>query len=80
MAWLTVWPGDVVKTQRQSGNSAGVSAAALLLRNMKQGTLFKGVVPGLARSSLANGCSMVVYEAVHTRLSGAFGVNRKDVT
>ena len=59
---------------------AGVSAAALLLRNMKQGTLFKGVVPGLARSSLANGCSMVVYEAVHTRLSGAFGVNRKDVT
>ena len=80
LAWLTVWPGDVVKTQRQSGNSAGVSAAELLLRNMKQGILFKGVVPGLARSSLANGCSMVIYEAVHTRLSGAFGVDRKDVT
>ena len=80
LAWLTVWPGDVVKTQRQSGNSAGISATNLLLDNMRKGTLFKGVVPGLARSTVANGCSMVVYEAVHTRLSRAFGVDRRDVT
>ena len=50
LAWLTVWPGDVVKTQRQSGNSAGISATKLLLDNMRKGTLFKGVV-GLARST-----------------------------
>ena len=52
----------------------------LLLDNMRKRTLFKGVVPGLARSTVANGCSMVVYEAVHTRLSRAFGVDRRDVT
>ena len=80
LAWLTVWPGDVVKTQRQSGLSEGLSAFQLLRQNLASGALFKGVVPGLARSTVANGCSMVVYEWVHTTLSSQLGVERKDMT
>jgi solute carrier family 25 carnitine/acylcarnitine transporter 20/29 len=64
MAWLTVWPGDVIKTQRQSGNFEGWTAGKLFRWNMANGTMFKGVVPGLARSTIANGCGMVVYEYV----------------
>eukprot|EP00566_Odontella_aurita_P017122 CAMPEP_0113559648 /NCGR_PEP_ID=MMETSP0015_2-20120614/19010_1 /TAXON_ID=2838 /ORGANISM="Odontella" /LENGTH=263 /DNA_ID=CAMNT_0000461301 /DNA_START=420 /DNA_END=1208 /DNA_ORIENTATION=- /assembly_acc=CAM_ASM_000160 len=63
LAWLTVWPADVVKTQRQSGNyDINVSSWKLLMENVKSGRMFRGVVPGLVRSSIANGSSMVVYE------------------
>ena len=78
LAWLTFWPMDVVKTQRQSGNF-GEGALSLLRRNMKSGQLFRGVIPGLMRSTIANGCSMVVYEFVHTNLSRLCGVARKDL-
>ena len=37
-------------------------------------------MPGLARSTLANGSSMVIYEWTHTSLSEHFAVGRKDVT
>ena len=80
LAWMTVWPFDVIKTQRQSGYSSGVGPSALLLQNFRRGNLFKGLLPGLARSTIANGCSMVVYEFVHTWLSNEFHVGRKDVT
>lgn len=80
LAWLTCWPFDVIKTQRQSGNFApGIGAIELLRENMKQGKLFRGLVPGLVRSTFANGSSMVVYETVHTHLSGFFEVQRKDL-
>ena len=78
LAWLTLWPMDVVKTQRQSGNF-GEGAVSLLKRNLASGQLFRGVVPGLARSTIANGCSMVVYEYVHTNLSRLWGKDRKDL-
>ena len=51
LAWLTVWPFDVVKTQRQSGRHPGVSALALLSNAARDGALFRGLLPGLVRSS-----------------------------
>lgn len=80
LAWLTCWPLDVGKTQRQSGNfDTSASSFEMLKKNLKQGKMFRGLVPGLIRSSTANGTSMVVYEAVHQRLSTFFGVKRKDM-
>ena len=73
LAWLTVWPFDVVKTQRQSGRHPGVSAPALLANAFREGALFRGLLPGLVRSSIANGTSMVVYKKVHAELSRLAG-------
>lgn len=80
LAWLTVWPADVVKTQRQSGNyDEKKSTLNLLQENMRNGRLFRGVVPGLVRSSLANGSSMVVYEWVQTTLTKHLDLERRDM-
>jgi solute carrier family 25 carnitine/acylcarnitine transporter 20/29 len=80
LAWLTVWPADVVKTQRQSGiYCADASALSLLRSNMASGRMFRGVVPGLVRSTIANGTSMVMYEWVHRTLTKELGVTRKDM-
>jgi len=68
LAWATVWPLDVVKSQLQSGNYAGKSYKMLLVDIWTTGKLFKGIVPGLARSFIANGISMMVYNEVETRL------------
>jgi solute carrier family 25 carnitine/acylcarnitine transporter 20/29 len=64
LAWLTIWPLDVVKSQRQSGLYPGHSSWALLLESARGGLLLRGVVPGLARSTLANGCAMVAYKRI----------------
>lgn len=64
LAWLTVWPLDVVKSQVQSGKFEGKSFGSLIIENFKTGAVFRGLVPGLIRSSIANGCSMVVYKRV----------------
>lgn len=64
LAWLTIWPLDVVKSQRQSGLYPGHSSWALLLEAARGGLLLRGVVPGLARSTLANGCAMVAYKRI----------------
>ena len=61
LAWLTIWPLDVVKSQLQSGKFQGMSYTALLVENFKSGAFFRGLLPGLTRSFVANGCSMVVY-------------------
>ena len=81
LAWLTCWPVDVLKTQRQSGNYASkdVGTWELFRTNYQAGHLFRGLVPGLTRSFVANGSSMVVYEAVHSYLSKAWGVDRTDM-
>lgn len=52
----------------------------MLKENIKSGRLYRGVVPGLVRSSFANGSSMVVYETVHTTLSRQFDLKRRDMT
>lgn len=64
LAWLTIWPLDVIKSQRQSGNFNGYSMLDLFKYNIKSGSYFKGIVPGLLRSFFANGCSMVVYNMI----------------
>lgn len=64
MAWLTVWPLDVVKSQRQSGNYPGMGAWSLLVEAARGGLLFRGVMPGLMRSTLANGFAMMAYKNV----------------
>ena len=79
LAWLTLWPVDVVKTQRQSGNYAGIGLMQLLKANIASGAMYKGLVPGLARSTIANGCSMIIYEYVHKALSEMAGVRRMDL-
>ena len=79
LAWMTCWPMDVIKTQKQSGNYDGSGGMTLLKKNFEKGTLFRGMIPGLLRSTIANGTSMVVYEYVHSSLTLFFGVNRKDM-
>ena len=70
LAWLTIWPMDVVKTQLQSGKYANQSLAALVRDVLRpsSGLLFRGLLPGLTRSTLANGLSMVVYKHVQGAL------------
>ena len=71
----------MVKTQRQSGNYEERKGLVELFRdNWKSGRFFRGVVPGLLRSTLANGSSMVVYEAVLSTLTKQFGLQRRDMT
>jgi len=80
LAWLTVWPADVVKSMRQSGNYDGNTSSLSLLRdNIKNGRVFRGILPGLIRSSIANGLSMVVYEMTESSLSEHFGLQRKGI-
>ena len=62
MAWLTIWPMDVVKSQIQSGKNEGKSMMTLLKEVVKSGAIFRGLVPGLMRSTIANGTAMVVYK------------------
>jgi solute carrier family 25 carnitine/acylcarnitine transporter 20/29 len=61
MAWLGIWPLDVVKSQRQSGLFEGRSSLSLLKQLLREGKLFTGLLPGLMRSSVANGCGMWAY-------------------
>jgi solute carrier family 25 carnitine/acylcarnitine transporter 20/29 len=64
LAWFTIWPIDVVKSQIQSGNFENKSFGQLLWGNIRSGALFRGLAPGLARSFMANGCAMVVYNKI----------------
>lgn len=68
LAWLTIWPLDVVKTQLQSGKYSGQSPLALIAEVHRSGLLYRGLLPGLTRSTLANGLSMVVYKKVEAWL------------
>lgn len=66
LAWLTIWPLDVVKSQIQSGHERyrDKTYRYLFVENIRSGLLFRGIMPGLLRSFIANGCSMVVYNKV----------------
>jgi solute carrier family 25 carnitine/acylcarnitine transporter 20/29 len=68
LAWLTIWPLDITKSQVQSGKFPGQSFASLLVGNIRSGNVFRGLLPGLARSSIANGCSMEVYNMLLKQL------------
>ena len=79
LAWLTIWPADVIKTQRQSGNYAQANPLVLFQQNLQKGKLFRGLLPGLLRSTVANGVGMAVYEWVQTTLTEALALERKDM-
>ena len=103
LAWITIWPLDLIKTQQQSGihvhNNSGhrnktttntmesmipmthksVGAYEMLLYNLSKGQVFRGLLPGLIRSTLANGASMVAYEWTQTTCTRYFDVERKDI-
>lgn len=68
LAWLTIWPLDVVKTRRQSGRYDGRSVTWLLADAARTGQLYRGLGPGLLRSFVANGASMEVYAFVEKKL------------
>ena len=68
LAWLTIWPLDVVKTQLQSGKYAGKSPLVLIKDVFRSGLIYRGLLPGLTRSTFANGISMVVYKKVEAML------------
>lgn len=68
LAWLTIWPLDVAKSQLQSGRTENKSYSDLIYDIFKTGKLFRGVLPGLMRSTIANGLSMMVYKRVESWL------------
>lgn len=58
LAWLAVWPADVIKSRRQSGLYAGRTALSMVADLVKTRSLFAGVLPGLVRSTVANGTGL----------------------
>ena len=68
-AWLAIWPLDVLKSQKQSGLYDGVSYPKLARELIRSRSMFRGVLPGLSRSLLANGCSMYIYVLVKNQLT-----------
>ncbi|KAF4668625.1 hypothetical protein FOZ61_006091 [Perkinsus olseni] len=61
LAWCLVWPLDVVKSQMQAGHDRG-GIAKLLTRCARDGTLYRGLLPGATRSFIANGASLYAYQ------------------
>jgi len=69
LAWLTIWPLDVVKTQIQADpNNSKKSIGRILLTVIESGAIFRGLVPGLSRSFVANGLAMMAYKEVEKSL------------
>jgi solute carrier family 25 (mitochondrial carnitine/acylcarnitine transporter), member 20/29 len=69
LAWLSIWPLDVVKTAIQSGEYKDKSFNFLLKDTIRSGRMFTGLVPGLLRSTIANGLAMVVMKRVERELA-----------
>ena len=72
MAWLTIWPFDVLKTKKQSGKFEGRSIMWLLRDTMRTGDMYRGLSVGMLRSFFANGISMEVYTRVEKELKVVF--------
>jgi len=72
LAWITVWPSDVVKTRRQSGKYDDKSVMWILRDAMRRGDLYRGLSVGMARSFISNGASMEVYTVVERELKRQF--------
>ena len=79
-AWLAVWPLDVIKSRTQSGMHEGKSFAQHFVEAAKTGSMYRGLLPGLARSTVANGCAMVVYKKTTKMLEEFFEIDNKDAS
>ena len=61
LAWLSIWPLDVVKSQLQSGNYGEKPKLTVLLRDAaKSGLLYRGLLPGPERRLLVGKCIICV--------------------
>lgn len=69
LAWITIWPLDVAKTHKQSGKYKNQSLLLLVKDVLTKDYIFRGMGAGLLRSTIANGCSMVVYKKVEEILT-----------
>ncbi|GMI33725.1 hypothetical protein TeGR_g341 [Tetraparma gracilis] len=76
LAWLTVWPLDVAKSQIQSGLFGGGGLGDALRHVWASGALFRGLAPGLVRSTVANGVGMVVFTKTRAALEERLGKGR----
>jgi hypothetical protein len=61
----------------QSGNYKGKGISVLLSDIVGSGALFRGLAPGLIRSTLANGVGMVVFTKCKEALEREFGAGRE---
>lgn len=64
-AWLVVWPLDVMKTQVQGNYGDNVTVFKRMQQVAKENGirgLYRGLMPGLIRSFVANGFSMIVMD------------------
>ncbi len=65
IGWFIVWPGEVLKSQVQAGTSGVPDKAGAwvrlkwVLKERGITGLYRGIGPGLSRSLIANGASMV---------------------
>ncbi|KAJ9452665.1 putative mitochondrial carrier C4G9.20c [Diplonema papillatum] len=76
LAWLAIWPLDVVKSRMQSGLYTDKSIFRNLVDAAGSGTLYRGVLPGLLRSTFANGSAMVVYKWTQEVLEERLGLEK----
>jgi len=71
LAWMTIWPMDVAKTMVQSGNYNDKSFFWILRETVRTGAMTRGLLPGLVRSTIANGSAMVAYKEIQKNLTQA---------
>lgn len=77
LAWFSVWPLDVVKSRVQSGDFHKDQNLVWQLKEVfRTGAVFRGLLPGLARAFLANGCSMIMYRKADALFRGILGPKR----
>ncbi|GMH96671.1 hypothetical protein TrST_g5275 [Triparma strigata] len=76
LAWLTVWPMDVAKSQIQSGLGGKEGLMKALVEIFRTGKVFRGLGPGLVRSTVANGVGMVVFTRTRAALEEKLGKGR----
>ncbi len=66
LAWWLIWPFETLKNQVQ-GNTEGPKTLSKrfvwVVQNHGAKSLFRGIVPGSARSLIANGASMLVFQS-----------------
>jgi solute carrier family 25 (mitochondrial carnitine/acylcarnitine transporter), member 20/29 len=69
MGWLIVWPFENLKNQIQAGAGSDLPPGTSTMQRVRHILknrggffgLYRGVGPGLLRSLMANGCSMIVF-------------------
>ena len=73
-AWVLVWPAEVLKNKIQAAGSGSddgwLTRARGVVREHGVVGLYRGIGPGLLRSVVANGGSMIIYAGCCSMLRG----------